>query len=340
MGEIPEWVVTGKARQVETKRKPANGEDEAPPPTPISGRAIALKDYPPTEWLIEELVPFGLIVFAGKPKIGKSWLALQIALSCAIGTPTFGRLSTMQCGVLYLALEDGEKRIHARQDKMLRGELPPDDIEYVMQWPAGMRGLECLGGYLDGHPRCRLVIVDPWAKIRGEPDGRKGVYQQDYQDMGELHAFATQRNICLVLVLHTRKMDASDVLDRISGSTAIQGAADANLVLERKRNEALGQLSVHGRDIINGGDFAMSWDRESCRWTLLGEARQVQKESEQDRVFQFLQEQKEPVTVSEIVDALEMNRSTVKSALNRLAKRGSIYAKRKDAWQAHRGDAD
>ena len=48
-------------------------------------------EFPPPQWLIEGLLPEGLTVLSGAPKIGKSWLSLQIALSITTASPLFGQ---------------------------------------------------------------------------------------------------------------------------------------------------------------------------------------------------------------------------------------------------------
>ena len=266
-------------------------------------------------------------------KIGKSWLAYDIALACARGTPAFTKIPTRQCTVLYLALEDPERRVQSRMRKILAGESGPARFRYALAWPSGAACLEALDDFLEQNPDCRLVIVDPFGKVRGEPDGRKGVYQQDYADMAGFHALANRRNICLLLIHHTRKAEASDSMDRISGSTAIQGAPDFLAVLSRDRGGLLGQLSLTGRDVENGGDFAVSFDKATCKWTILGEAQEVKRETEQDKVYRYLLEQAEPVKLSQIVAELGIKKWTVSSILYRLLRKGAVEHAGHDAWQ-------
>ena len=64
-------------------------------------------------WIAEDLVPTGLHLLTGAPKIGKSWLVLDLALAVNSGRPFWG-YATRRCGVLYLALEDTLSRIQNR----------------------------------------------------------------------------------------------------------------------------------------------------------------------------------------------------------------------------------
>lgn len=60
----------------------------------------------PIDFLVDGLFAQGLYILGGSPKVGKSWLALQLCLAVCTGTPFLGR-PTRQGEVLYLALEDG-----------------------------------------------------------------------------------------------------------------------------------------------------------------------------------------------------------------------------------------
>jgi len=222
--------------------------------------------------------------------------------------------------------------------KLLAGQEPPANFHFACEWPAGIAGIEYLDEYLGGHPATKLVNIDPWGRMRGEPTGRHSAYQQDYRDLGPFHALANRHKVAILLITHTRKMEATDIFNRVSGTTGVQGMADAMWVLTRDRGQLLAELAVTGRDIENDGAFAVRFAKETGRWTLVGEAQRVKRETEQDRVYQFLLVQKEPVSVQDIVDALPgMNRNTVKSTLQRLQKRGSVENTGKKAWRATGG---
>ena len=59
-------------------------------PCILTAKELMELDFPPPEWLIEGLLPEGLTVLSGAPKIGKSWLSLQLALAVTTGRPIFG----------------------------------------------------------------------------------------------------------------------------------------------------------------------------------------------------------------------------------------------------------
>lgn len=66
-----------------------------------------------TVFIVDNLIPQGVNVISGASKIGKSWLMLWLGLRVAQGLPVWG-LTTQQCDVLYLSLEDTQRRIKDR----------------------------------------------------------------------------------------------------------------------------------------------------------------------------------------------------------------------------------
>ncbi len=77
---------------------------------------LAEQTFPETLWVVPDLLPEGLTLLAAKPKLGKSWLALGLALAVASGGVALGKVPVNQGAVLYLALEDSPKRLPSGQN--------------------------------------------------------------------------------------------------------------------------------------------------------------------------------------------------------------------------------
>src|SRR5258708_39362619 len=71
----------------------------------------------------------------------------------------------------------------------------------------------------------------------------------DFETLSRLVQIAHKFKICLLVVHHTRKTDADDPFDTVSGSTATASLADAALVLKRARCRQNAEMHITGRDI-------------------------------------------------------------------------------------------
>jgi hypothetical protein len=123
-------------------------------------------------------------------------------------------------------------------------------------------------------------------------------------------------------VHHTRKGAADAAVERISGTLALPGAADAWLVLQRTASGAT--LVGSGRDAAEV-DLAVEFNRDTCRWTVLGRASEVQRASSRGKVLGFLEEQGATgATPSDVASELEITLPNAKQLLHRMARAGEI----------------
>ena len=118
-------------------------------------------------WAIPGLLPEGVSLLAGKPKMGKSWMALSLAISIAHGTNALGSLPTNQGAVLYLGLEDNEQRICSRVSKLLGGAPSPKMLDWSGACaPLTMGGLTDLEAWISLLNQPRLLVIDTLARVR------------------------------------------------------------------------------------------------------------------------------------------------------------------------------
>lgn len=247
---------------------------EAPPMlSTISAAALQGKDIPPIRWIVENLIPAGLNILASPPKYGKSWAVLDLGLAVTAGGRFLG-YQTSPCEVLYLALEDSERRLKSRMIKLLAGKNAPAGFHFATAAHDMDNGLfDELEGFLKAHPKTGLIIIDTLQRVRGAVHGKEGAYAADYREVGGLKAFADRHGIAVLLVHHLRKMaDDSDPFNRISGTNGLMGAADTALVLTKeKRGDENATLSVVGRD-VESSDTVLRFNKDTCRWENLGDA--------------------------------------------------------------------
>lgn len=249
----------------------------------ISAEALQKADLPPVRFIVEGLLPTGLSILAAPPKYGKSWLALDLCLSLALGNAFLG-YKTQKCSALYLALEDSPQRLKDRMYNVLSGDDAPANCHYAttaLSIESGLIGQ--LDEFLNGHPDTRLIVIDTLQRIRRIPNGRVNAYAAEYAELTPLKSFADERGICLLLVHHLRKMGDSDPFNRISGTSAIFGAVDTALVLTRdKRSGAQTTLSITGRD-VESNEIVIEFDMSTYRWHVAVDAKKSAERAEYNR---------------------------------------------------------
>ena len=264
-------------------------------------------DFLPPEFVVYGLLPVGLSNLAGRPKVGKSLLANQIAVAIDAGCEVLGR-AVRQSPVFYLALEDSPSRLSARLKKLIQARgiaIPPPAGGLNTVLDASIDDQTCGIGYSVGSAAaansstgsigsskfvigCRLLgeggleqiesvfaegfgvaVIDTFSRACGRAD------QNDSADMtmlmGALQRMALDHHAAILLVDHHRKSARTspdtDPIDDIMGSTAKAGVVDCALGLYRRHNEAEGLLKLSGRD-FGDAQIPLTWDAESFTWQL------------------------------------------------------------------------
>jgi hypothetical protein len=286
--------------------------DQEPPPMeepgPTAGQVLAQagmitaaeldrKVFPPLQWHVPGLVPEGFGLLVAPPKAGKSWLVADVGLACAIGGVAFGVIDVSPRPVLYLALEDGERRLQDRHRVLLGRETTKPERMHLIVNATPLTAPAIIAAFLDLHGRERpMVIVDTLVKIR--PQRRPGdePYQFDYLFASGLKALLDGHpGAGLWAVHHARKAMADDFVDAASGTHGLAGAADYLMVLRHPRLSTHGSLLITGRDVPEG-EYALV-SNQGCGWRLDGEtltdaAAKAQTQHQQgrlgDRSFELL----------------------------------------------------
>ena len=216
--------------------------------------------------IIDGLLYPGTYLFAGAPKVGKSFLMAQLAYHVSMGLPLWD-YPVHKGTVLYLALEDDHRRLQGRLYRMF-GMDGTNDLLFAIhakQLGVGLEGQ--LKMFVREHPDTKLIIIDTLQKVR-EAGGDKYSYANDYGVVGTLKRLADDCGICLLLVHHTRKQQADDKFDMISGTNGLLGAADGAFLLQKeKRTDGSAILDVAGRDQQDQRMY-LTKDRERLVWEL------------------------------------------------------------------------
>ncbi|MGH7611956.1 MAG: AAA family ATPase [Candidatus Dormibacteria bacterium] len=296
-------------------------------------------EIPEPNWVIRDLLPEGLCLMAGRPKIGKSWLALQAAL--AVANPEgrlLGRAVSNSGPVLYIALEDYKGRLKGRISRLQEQLAWPGRLHFQTADPQahGTQGVQLIEAWCQrvagqGSP-ARMVVVDTLERFRKAPGQGKSVYHEDLEALMPLQALAQRWHIVVMVLDHLRKAEAQDIFDRISGSAAKTGTADSALIVERNRVQRLGKLTVTGRD-IEERELALDFDPSRCLWTVLdGDAAQHLAPPLQRRIVRAMQPEGTPFSPAEIMLATGLNRDRLKFQLGQMERAGLISRWSRGKW--------
>jgi hypothetical protein len=248
-----------------------NGHDRR---TDWTAAELMAAEFPKPRFAVPGLVPEGLIIFAGAPKFGKSYLALGMGIAIASGGRALGTIEVEPGDVLYLALEDSARRLQERLRIILDGEPPPAELHFRTEWPRlGEGAAERIEAWLDDHPDARLVVVDVFTRIRAPELKRADLYRADYDAAAILQALAIRRGVAIVAIYHTRKAEAADFVEMVQGTFGLAAGADTILVARRGRGEADATLHATGRD-ISEQELALRFSPEARTWAILGDAAQ------------------------------------------------------------------
>jgi hypothetical protein len=168
--------------------------------------------------------------------------------------------------VLYLALEDGDRRLQSRCRRLLIGEPIPAGFEYLTRCQPG-RVLETVAEWLTlHHDEDPVVCLDTLGKVMPPALMGESTYQRDYRVGSAL--VDDVPGASLIVAHHDRKAESADFIDAVSGSNGLAGSADTIVLLSRPRHDLAGTLQVTGRDVAEG-EYAVRYV-DGCRWELTG----------------------------------------------------------------------
>jgi hypothetical protein len=291
-----------------------------------------LLNLPDPEWLIDGLVPLsGLSVLYGQPSAGKSFLALDWALSVATGQGWLDR-KVKPRWVVYVAAEGlSGLKLRARAWHETHGQPRLDRVRWLAE-AVDLRDKELL-------PRVRatlatlpeapaLLVVDTMA--RAIPGGD----ENSAKDVGELIAAVDWlRNGNAALVIHHTGREGG----RERGSSALRGAADMMAMLERDEKTSRLELSCDKlKDAAEWRPIPLTLEiaQGSCvvqLRTIVTDAGEEQTDDLQGRVLEYVREH-QPASGNSVADGIKRRRKAVLDALKALQARGEVHRSSR-GWQ-------
>ena len=284
--------------------------------------------FPPITFIVPGLIPsVGVTLICAKPKIGKSWLLLDTCLS-----------ATTQDAVLYLALEDGQRRMQDRHAKLLTFDNEwTGNLTIANKWRrVDQGGLNDIREWVEetraAGRKVAFIAVDVLTKIRPSTNKAKSAYEADYDALVGLCEIAIDLDVAIIVTHHTRKAEAEDLIDKVSGTFGLAGAADTIIVIEQRGNNWI--FDVRGRDVA-ADQLAAKFDKSTYRWTILGHTAEHSE--------QTLKQEKESLAQTMMEEALDRHGTEIKpngGDVVRAVRKDTVRSFFKAAYLAEHAGAD
>ena len=250
-GDISDWIEAGgtaeelwkfidalplwKPREEQSGAEAKGKEPESTPAQTFTAADLCTMVFEPIKYIVPGFIVEGLTLFAGKPKIGKSWLLMHAAWAVADSNYTLGGISCEGGDVLYAALEDNKRRLQSRMTKLFGTAHWPERLCFVNDMPRlASGGLGFIKTWIDSVKRPRLVIIDTLAMVRMPNRKDQNSYDADYAAVKDLRDLAAKHGVAILLVHHLRKAEADDPFDTISGTLGLTGAPDTVMIIYRE----------------------------------------------------------------------------------------------------------
>jgi len=292
----------------------------------VQASTILSTEYPPIPFIIPDYLPSGLTFLIGKPKVGKSWLALQLALSASTRGKMLNR-DVEKGRVLYLALEDNERRLQGRMQKQNWTSADSSDVEFMFSdmFRDQITALNTGGGrrllkYIEKQ-KYKVVIVDTFTRaIQGD--------QLDPAEMteavGHLQQYAINKGIALIIIDHMTKNtgEISDPIGHIYGSVAKAGVTDTAWALYKEQGKAGAKLAINGRD-VEEHILQLTFDLRGFYWHCEGNAGDIAMTEQRKAILDYLEDagRAQP---KDIAEATGQAVNHVRERLNDLMNSGKV----------------
>ena len=291
----------------------------------ISAADLDNKRFAALLWTVEDILPEGCILLAGKPKSRKSWLATHIARAVAMGKKVFSRYAVSQGSVLYMDLESNQRRMQSRLRQMeINDEGQPKNLYIVNDWSRGAEAVEELDLWLSKMTDCTLVVIDILENFRAVRDRHANPYTEDYDAVKPLTALAEKHHCSILILHHTRKSKSDDAFDEISGTTGLAGGVSGMYILARiPAEENHSELMIRGRDIESDEKRILVWNDLLSHHEVMGDAETFLLTKERLEIIKLLEDGLH-WRPSDVADSIGKSRQNTHKLLQKLKSAGTL----------------
>ena len=285
-----------------------------------TAKEIQEMDIPPINWIVKDLLPEGLALLAGRPKIGKSWLASQLALETSLGTQAMENFETQKSKVLYISLEDNYRRLKDRINILMEDKEAPDNLMFLDSSEFNrfhLEGLQLIKQAIEEDDYLDLIIIDTLGNAISKDKRKFGLsFQEEYDFMSELQSVAMENQLCILLIHHTRKTGADSVFDEIVGTSGMTAAPDTLLILKNHPEGHI--LHITGRD-VKEENYLLSQDEDTHKWMVVDKNITVASTVERQEILNlFNGDNSTEFKVNEISAKLNKSRVSVSQLVRKM----------------------
>jgi hypothetical protein len=241
-------------------------------------------EYPATKWVIPNLLPVGLTMLGGAPKVGKSMIALDIALAVAHGGYALYGPKCNQGSVLYLSLDNDDESTLSARARHLSGRVGyPNEgpMEILTEYPVGRDAIAAISEWVemerDENREPLFVVADTLARIEPEYEGTandRSLYSGATAAMARWSALADKAQIGIMFVHHSHKAGergkGSDWMNLFMGSQGLAAGCKNLMMVQHERGTDSAYLFTDSRH-CDGQELKLN--RDGWGWAMFDQIR-------------------------------------------------------------------
>jgi len=303
-------------------------------------RASQLESVAPEHrWLVKGLWADQAVgIVGGEPKSCKSYLALDLAVAVASGSPCLRHFPVQKTGrVLLYAAEDQPHVVRSRLEGIARAagvDFASLDVFAIVASQIRLDSTNCRQYLQETVEAVKpvLLLLDPFVRLHA---GDENVVSEVAPLLAYLRDLQRRFRTAVVLVHHARKSAGNARGGQaLRGSSDLHGWGDSNLYLRRKGNNLLLSIEHRAAAGIDNLPVALQGDDETLALHLLDEnptpedGDTTPTPTPRERLKHALAEARAPMTIRELRDAAKMRTERLCETLHALVESGDVIKDR------------
>ena len=292
----------------------------------ITARDLQTMQIPPINWAVTDLIPEGLTLLAGRPKAGKSFIVLDLALSITNEYKFLDKFDCTPGKVLFIPYEDNPRRLQSRINELMDWELAPEGLLFPseLNFPKlDKGGVESIRSIIENDPDINLVVIDTFGTAISKGFNSFGTsFKEDYEFLSHLQQLSMEHQISILLVHHTRKLTSENVFDEIVGTTGVTASPDTLMLIRKSGDKTL--LHITGRD-IEEDTFEIKFDKDTFKWELIAEGVSYASTAERQAIVDLFEgDYDKEFQIKDIAEQVGKSRLAISQLIRKMKLSGEI----------------